>query len=542
MVNILFYDDSSTLSGKNIARTIYDPACGTGGMLSVAEEYLHELNSSTELMSFGQELNDQTFAICKADMLIKGNNADFIKDGNTLSDDQFEGQKFDYIISNPPFGREWKNEKRVVEDEAKRGFAGRFGAGLPAASDGQMLFLMTAISKMKEPRDGGSRIAIIHNGSPLFTGDAGSGPSDIRKYILESDLLEAIIALPNDIFYNTGIATYIWVLSNKKAGTRREGKVQLINANGLYEKRRKALGNKRNDIPESAIAEIHVTLNVFNNFSIPIPLKEVQRNIGNYLDDKCSRIDTIIDKQRELIAKLKVYKQSIITETVTKGLKLDVKLKDSGIEFIGEIPFTWKVCRLRNIGVPQNGISKGGEFFGYGYPFVSYGDVYQNYTLPIHVDGLIDTTDNERKNYSVEEGDIFFTRTSETVEGVGFSSVCEKTIPNAAFAGFIIRVRPFDDTLYTGYSKYYFRSSHHRAYLVKEMNLVTRASLGQDLLKSMPVLLPPMEEQKEIAKFLDKKCSAIDNAIKTKEKIIDKLIAYKKSLIYEVVTGKKEVI
>ena len=256
MVNILFYDDSSTLSGKNIARTIYDPACGTGGMLSVAEEYLHELNSATELMSFGQELNDQTFAICKADMLIKGNNADFIKDGNTLSDDQFEGQKFDYIISNPPFGREWKNEKRVVEDEAKRGFAGRFGAGLPAASDGQMLFLMTAISKMKEPRDGGSRIAIIHNGSPLFTGDAGSGPSDIRKYILESDLLEAIIALPNDIFYNTGIATYIWVLSNKKAGTKREGKVQLINANGLYEKRRKALGNKRNDIPESAIAEI----------------------------------------------------------------------------------------------------------------------------------------------------------------------------------------------------------------------------------------------------------------------------------------------
>ncbi len=256
MVNILFYDDSSTLSGKNIARTIYDPACGTGGMLSVAEEYLHELNSATELMSFGQELNDQTFAICKADMLIKGNNADFIKDGNTLSDDQFEGQKFDYIISNPPFGREWKNEKRVVEDEAKRGFAGRFGAGLPAASDGQMLFLMTAISKMKEPRDGGSRIAIIYNGSPLFTGDAGSGPSDIRKYILESDLLEAIVALPNDIFYNTGIATYIWVLSNKKAGTKREGKVQLINANGLYKKRRKALGNKRNDIPESAITEI----------------------------------------------------------------------------------------------------------------------------------------------------------------------------------------------------------------------------------------------------------------------------------------------
>lgn len=256
MVNILFNDDSDVLSGSNVAKTIYDPACGTGGMLSVAEEYLHELNQSTELLAFGQEINDQTFAICKADMLIKGNNANYIKDGNTLSDDQFEGNTFDYIISNPPFGREWKNEKAKVEAEAKRGFAGRFGAGLPAASDGQMLFLMTAISKMKEPAQGGSRIAIIHNGSPLFTGDAGSGPSNIRKYILENDLLEAIIALPNDIFYNTGIATYIWVLSNKKAGTKREGKVQLINANGLYEKRRKALGNKRNDIPESAIAEI----------------------------------------------------------------------------------------------------------------------------------------------------------------------------------------------------------------------------------------------------------------------------------------------
>lgn len=256
MVNILFCDDNDILAGNNVAKTIYDPACGTGGMLSVAEEYLHELNAATELMAFGQEINDQTFAICKADMLIKGNNADFIKDGNTLSDDQFDGQTFDYIISNPPFGREWKNEKAKVEAESKRGFAGRFGPGLPAVGDGQMLFLLTAISKMKEPAQGGSRIAIIHNGSPLFTGDAGSGPSEIRKYILENDLLEAIIALPNDIFYNTGIATYIWVLSNKKNGTKREGKVQLINANGLFEKRRKALGNKRNDIPDTSIAEI----------------------------------------------------------------------------------------------------------------------------------------------------------------------------------------------------------------------------------------------------------------------------------------------
>ena len=256
MVNIIFNDDSDILSGSNVVRTIYDPACGTGGMLSVAEDYLLQLNSSAKMLLSGQEINDQTLAICKADMLIKGNDAKEIRDGNTLSDDKFEGRTFDYIMSNPPFGREWKNEKSKVEAEAKKGFAGRFGYGLPALSDSQLLFLMTAISKMKDVNQGGSRIAIIHNGSPLFTGDAGSGPSEIRKYIIENDLLEAIIALPNDIFYNTGIATYIWVLSNKKRGTKREGKIQLINASNLYEKRRKALGNKRNDIPQSAIDEI----------------------------------------------------------------------------------------------------------------------------------------------------------------------------------------------------------------------------------------------------------------------------------------------
>ena len=254
MVNILFTNDNDILT-NNVAKTIYDPACGTGGMLSVAEDYLKKLNSSATLLPFGQEINDETFAICKADMLIKGNDADKIRNGNTLSDDSFKGETFDYILSNPPFGREWKNDKKAVEDEAKLGAGGRFGAGLPAVGDGQMLFLQTAIAKMKDRSQGGSKIAIIHNGSPLFTGDAGSGPSEIRKYILEHDMLEAIIALPNDIFYNTGIATYIWVLSNKKE-KRRKGKVQLINANGMFEKRRKSLGNKRNDIPKHYIDEI----------------------------------------------------------------------------------------------------------------------------------------------------------------------------------------------------------------------------------------------------------------------------------------------
>ena len=251
MVNILFNEDSELLTG-NIAKTIYDPACGTGGMLSVSEDYLRALNSDAQLICFGQEINDQTYAICKADMLIKGGNADNISNDNTLSSDQFPEDKFDYILSNPPFGREWKNDKAAIEKEAKMGYAGRFGPGLPAIGDGQLLFLETALSKMKPQ---GSRVAIIHNGSPLFTGDAGSGPSEIRKYVLENDLLEAIIALPNDLFYNTGIATYIWVLSNNKKNFRK-GKVQLINANGLYEKRRKSLGNKRNDIPKTAIDEI----------------------------------------------------------------------------------------------------------------------------------------------------------------------------------------------------------------------------------------------------------------------------------------------
>lgn len=251
MVNILFDNDSELLV-DNIAKTIYDPACGTGGMLSVAQEHLKSLNGNAELICFGQEINDQTYAICKADMLIKNEKTFRIENGNTLSDDKFKEDKFDYILSNPPFGREWKNDKMAVEKEAKLGYAGRFGPGLPAVGDGQMLFLETAIAKMKPQ---GSRVAIIHNGSPLFTGDAGSGPSEIRRYILENDMLEAIIALPNDIFYNTGIATYIWVLSNKKP-SHRKGKVQLINGSNLYEKRRKSLGNKRNDIPKHYIDEI----------------------------------------------------------------------------------------------------------------------------------------------------------------------------------------------------------------------------------------------------------------------------------------------
>ena len=279
----------------------------------------------------------------------------------------------------------------------------------------------------------------------------------------------------------------------------------------------------------------------FSALPLLLPERNEQRRIADYLDRKCGQIDAIIARQQAVIEKLKAYKLSVITEAVTKGLNPVVPMKDSGIDFIGSIPEAWRICRLRNIGTLQNGISKGGEFFGHGFPFVSYGDVYRNFSLPVQVAGLIDSSDEERRNYSVESGDIFFTRTSETIEEVGFSSVCEETIPDATFAGFLIRVRPFTDDLVSKFSKYYFRSNHHRYYLVKQMNLVTRASLGQDLLKSMPVLVPPKDEQISIAAYLDKKCGAIESSIEYKQRVIERLTAYKKSLIYEVVTGKKEV-
>lgn len=289
---------------------------------------------------------------------------------------------------------------------------------------------------------------------------------------------------------------------------------------------------------------IRYTLNYEEFASLPMlfPSVEEQHRIADYLDKKCAKIDSIIEKQQEIIEKLKEYKLSVITEAVTKGLNPDVELKDSGVESIGFVPKNWKICRLRNIGVPQNGISKGGEYFGSGDPFVSYGDVYKNYSLPNSIEGLIQSTEDEKEKYSVEEGDIFFTRTSETIDEVGFSCVCEETIPNATFAGFLIRVRPFDkDSLYIGFAKYYFRSNHHRKYYAKEMNLVTRASLGQDLLKSVPVLLPPNEEQRVIAKYLDKKCTQIEKIINDKEILVQRLSEYKESIIFETVTGKKGV-
>lgn len=274
---------------------------------------------------------------------------------------------------------------------------------------------------------------------------------------------------------------------------------------------------------------------------IPFPSYDEQLLISNHLNFQCAKINEMLFHIRSSIEEYKKLKQAVITQAVTKGVRGEREMKDSGVDYIGQIPAKWVLGKLRNVGDTQNGISKSSEFFGKGFPFVSYSDVYKNYSLPFAVSGLVESTPEEQARYSVKEGDIFFTRTSETIEEVGFSCVCEKDIPNATFAGFLIRVRPFSDKLYTPYAKYYFRSSHLRFYLVKEMNLVTRASLGQSLLKSMPVLLPPLEEQKEVADYLDAKCAEIDGLIAKKEQLVKELESYKKSLIYEVVTGKREV-
>ena len=306
---------------------------------------------------------------------------------------------------------------------------------------------------------------------------------------------------------------------------------------------KESMKNMNNDNKHGIFMQ-HVTLSVFNNFTIPMPPLAEQHRIAAFLDRKCAEIDAVLEKTRASIEEYKKLKQAVITQAVTKGVRGDRPMKNSGIEWIGDIPESWEVSSVRYIGQLQNGISKGGEFFGKGFPFVSYGDVYKNYELPHSVSGLIDTTEDERATYSVEYGDIFFTRTSETIEEVGFSCVCKRSIPNATFAGFIIRLRPFcaDEKILTDYAKYYFRGEHIRAYLVKEMNLVTRASLGQTLLKGMSVIVPPKSAQKEIAEYLDDKCADIDALVAKKQQYLTEIENYKKSLIYEYVTGKKEVV
>ncbi len=312
---LIFSQDDDALNKEGVIRTIYDPTAGTGGFLSSGTEYVYEHNPEAVMRVFGQELNPESYAICKADMLIKGQDVSRIKLGNTLSNDQLAYENFDYMLSNPPFGVDWKKIEQEIKDEhEQKGFNGRFGAGLPRVSDGSLLFLMHLISKMRDI-DGtgqGSRIGIILNGSPLFTGSAGSGESEIRRYILEADLLEAIIALPTDMFYNTGIATYVWVLSNKK-DAERKGKVHLINAANLSSKMRKSLGSKRNYLTDAEI-------------------KTITQNYGAFEAVDTLTLDGESEQQKPFSSKIfNSYEFGYRRVTIERPLRLSAQLSDERI-------------------------------------------------------------------------------------------------------------------------------------------------------------------------------------------------------------------
>ncbi|MGG2096839.1 class I SAM-dependent DNA methyltransferase [Acinetobacter haemolyticus] len=312
---LIFSQDDDALNKEGVIRTIYDPTAGTGGFLSSGTEYVYEHNPEAVMRVFGQELNPESYAICKADMLIKGQDVSRIKLGNTLSNDQLAYEKFDYMLSNPPFGVDWKKIEQEIKDEhEQKGFNGRFGAGLPRVSDGSLLFLMHLISKMRDvdSTGQGSRIGIILNGSPLFTGGAGSGESEIRRYILEADLLEAIIALPTDMFYNTGIATYVWVLSNKK-DAKRKGKVHLINASNLSSKMRKSLGSKRNYLTDAEI-------------------KTITQNYGAFEAVDTLTLDGEGEQQKPFSSKIfNSYEFGYRRVTIERPLRLSAQLSDERI-------------------------------------------------------------------------------------------------------------------------------------------------------------------------------------------------------------------
>jgi len=364
MVEILLdpdLGDISTTDGKVI--TILDPACGTGGMLSVAQNKINAMNSKTKVIPFGQELNPETFATCKSDMILKNNTGSKIVLGNSFNEDGFRAQTFDYMLSNPPFGVEWKKVEKFVKDEAKNeGYAGRFGAGTPRISDGSLLFLQHMISKMTPPDKGGSRIAIVFNGSPLFTGDAGGGESEIRKWIIENDLLEAIIGLPDRLFYNTGISTYVWIITNKKK-ERRKGKIRLVNGIFFYEKMRKSLGNKRNEINEKNRKKI---VSLYSEFTLNENYIDFDNDDFGYRKITVER--PLYDKDGKVVVDKKGKKKAdtSLRDTETIPLKEDIHeyfrrevlphvpdawIDESKTKIGYEIPFTrhfYKFTHLRS--------------------------------------------------------------------------------------------------------------------------------------------------------------------------------------------------
>lgn len=355
MTELLVAPEKDNIKAHGCSKTAYDMTMGTSQMLGCLEEKLKDINDNATVDCFGQEFNPETFAIAKADMLIKGSNASRMMYGDTLSDDKFSGYEFDYIISNPPFGIDWKKERTAVQDEAKLGYDGRFGPGLPAISDGQMLFMLNGVKKLKE---GAGRMAIIQNGSSLFTGDAGSGASEIRRYVITEDLVEAIVQLPTDLFYNTGISTYIWLISKNKADERK-GKIQLIDASKCFEKRRKNIGNKRVDLSSNCIDLIVDAYNDFSNDTyqngdLSVESKVFDNDYFGYT--KVTVLTPILDENGQPIlkkGKLQPDKAKTDTESIPLNEDIDEFIKKNALPYnefayldrkkdkIGyEIPFT----------------------------------------------------------------------------------------------------------------------------------------------------------------------------------------------------------
>ena len=367
--SLLFIGDDSILTKAGIVRSLYDPTAGTGGFLSSGSEYVYEMNPDAKLVTFGQELNPESYAICKADMLIKGQAVENIKYGNTLSDDQLYDKKFDYMLSNPPFGVEWKKVEKAVKDEhLQKGYGGRFGPGLPRVSDGSLLFLLHLISKMRPKEEGGSRIGIILNGSPLFTGSAGSGESEIRRYILENDLLEGLVAMPNDMFFNTGIATYIWILSNHKA-PERKGKVQLINASGFGESMRKSLGSKRKQLSDESIDEITRVYGMFEESKIS--------KIFDTTDFGYRRITVerpLIEEGKVIMSKGKPKPDTSLRDNENIPLKEDIQ-KYFKREVLPHVPDAWISEDKKHIDTKDGKIG----IVGYEIPFNRH---FYEYTPP----------------------------------------------------------------------------------------------------------------------------------------------------------------
>lgn len=584
--------------------TVYDMAMGTSQMLSCMEERIHELNSDIEVTCFGQEFNPSTFAIAKADMMIRGGDPNNMRFGDTLSEDQFPGFTFQYIISNPPFGIDWKREQKAVEAEAARGEMGRFAPGLPKISDGQQLFVLNGLAKLANK----GKMAIIQNGSPLFSGDAGSGPSNIRQYILENDWLDCIIQLSTDMFMNTGISTYIWVLSKDKPA-HRAGKVQLIDASHCFEPRRKSIGTKRNDITD-ACRELIVTAygefangkvygdkngiycesKVFesvefgyNKIVVERPQRDEAGNIllkrGKPVPDTSLRdtenvplvqdIDTYFAREilpyapdawidhsktkvgyeipmtryfyeyqapeavEDIVARITALEQDIsagLAELfhkegcVTKGVRGEREMKDSGVEWIGEINHRFSLIKLKYIcsildqyrkPISADKRSQSGSV------------LYDYYGASGAIDKIDDYTIDDHVMLIGEDGANLRMRNLPLMYEVNGKA----WINNHAH---ILKPTERVDFYYLFYA---LEELDINPYITGS----AQPKLSQEKLQNIWIPLPDLEEQQEIATYIRSKCAKIDKLIAKKEQLIKELESYKKSLIYEVVTGKREV-